>query len=194
MDLDRMFQETMATSAKVGARVNAHTDRKTAEIQETTAKVGARVNAHTDRRTAEIQETTAKVGARVNAHTDRKAAEIQETTAKVGARVNAHSDANHAETRNTIRNESNRIIGAMDNDNLGFGLGLIAFICALIAGVGTFLAERGVVLKPVLDQTNGNVLRYIPDTWSLVIVSFAVFVLTFCVVGWLGKKIRKHIH
>ncbi len=165
--LEQMFNDTMETSAKVGARVNAHSDRKAAEIQETTAKVGARVNARVDRR----------------------AAEIQETTAKVGKRVMDRSDENHSETRRVIRDENERTRRAL-RDYMEWPEILIGLICGIIAGIGMWVAEKSVILKPVAWDKAGNVIKYGPDTFLVVVLAIVLGAFVFFCISWLVHAIR----
>ena len=165
--LEQMFNDTMATSAKVGARVNSHVDR----------------------RTAEIQETTAKVGVRVNSHTDRKAAEIQETTAKVGRRIVDRSDANNSETRRIVREEAVRTRNEL-RDYLEWPEIIIGLLFGIIAGIAMWFAEKSVIIKPVQWDSAGNVLKYGPDTFLVIVLSVLLGAFVFFCVSWIVHAIR----
>jgi len=176
--LEQLFNETKATTATVGNRINSHVDRRTTEVQETTAKVGKRINAHTDRKTAEVQETVAKVGTRVNAHSDSN-----------HAATRAYSYENHTATRQVVRDEAERTRRSL-KDYMEWPEIIFGLLCGILAGIGMWLMERNVILKPLAWDKAGNVTKYGPDTFMVIVLAVVLGIFVFFCISWLVHAIR----
>jgi hypothetical protein len=178
--LEQMFSETKAASVAVGNHIESRVDRKTAEIQETAVKVGRHIEARVDRRTAEIQDTTAKVGRHIEARSDRNHGETRNV-------IRDEADG----TRRVIRDESDRLSKSL-RDNMEWPEILIGLLFGIIAGIGMWFAEKGVIIKPVQWDAAGNVLKYGPDTFLVIVLSVVLGVFVFFFVSWIVHAIRSH--
>lgn len=152
---------------------------------------------------AETSEAVVRTGMHGEQHVDRKAAEICETAAKVGVHVEKHSDRNHGETRNLVREEADGIRRVIRDesdglrrdlrDNMEWPEILIGLLFGIIAGIAMWFAEKGVIIKPVQWDAAGNVLKYGPDTFLVIVLAVVLGVFVFFFVSWIVHAIRSRM-
>jgi hypothetical protein len=168
--LEAMFAATCETAAKVGVHNERHMDRKATEIQETAAKVGVHVEKHMDRN----HEATRSV--------------IRDEAENTRGVIRDEADG----TRRVIRDESNRLSESL-RDRMEWPEIFIGLLFGIIAGIGMWFAEKGVIIKPIQWDAAGNVLKYGPDTFLVVVLSIVLGVFVFFLVSWIVHSIRARL-
>ena len=168
--LSEMFKETQATSSSEGAKT-----------RETVARSGARLREFTFNEGAKTRETVARGLARTNANVNTRAKEIMD-----------RSDANHADTQRVIREEGARtrgeLLDIMEWPEIVFGL-----ILGIIAGLGMWFAEKSVIIKPVQWDSVGNVTKYGPDTFLVIVLAVLFGAFVFFCTTWIVHAIRRRL-
>ena len=141
---------------------------------------------------AKTRETVARGLVRVNNNTNTRAQEIKDRSDANHRETRNHSDANHRETQRAIREEGARtrfeLLDYWEWPEYAIGaiLGIIASLCM-------WFAEKDVILKPVKWDAAGNVLKYGPDTFLVIILAVLVGVFVFFCVGGIVHAIRRRL-
>ena len=179
--LSEMFKETQATSFDEGAKT-----------REAVARGLVRVNETTFNEASKTREAVARGLVRVNNNTNTRAQEIKDHSDANHRETRNHSDANHRETQRAIREEGARTRSVLldywewPEYAIGAILGVIASLCM-------WFAEKDVILKPVKWDAAGNVLKYGPDTFLVIILAVLFGVFVFFCAGGIVHAIRRRL-
>jgi len=179
--LTEMFKETQATSFNEGAKTRETVARGLVRVNETTFNEGAKT-----------RETVARGLARVNSNTNTRAQEIMDRSDANHRETRNHSDANHRETQRAIREEGARTRSEL-LDYMEWPEIVIGLILGIIAGISMWFAEKTVILKPVQWDTAGNVLKYGPDTFLVIVLAVLFGAFVFFCVSWIVHAIRRRL-
>jgi hypothetical protein len=141
-----------------------------------------------------VVKTGRRVADSVNQHVTGDGNITREAVVKTGRRVaddvDQHVTHEHEQTRHHSDANRDYIVDQLSGHLSGWQI-FISVIIAILAGVGTWFASKGYILKDVLDAS-GNVVRqepFIPYiTLLVVLAAIAAFFVAASILSFFGRR------